>query len=228
LIPSLGRVAKIEQGVALAHSSSIWHAGHPISGGTRVILVCFLVSTAHAEHMRRFQVLPLAPSRRDTAPMPLGGCCMRSEAGAALAAPAIAAALTDCRRRQERAARLRNEGMLMPAKAAIRMATAVLSEHGYGEDVIHQRMSGCGMPPPHDKVRLPPRPSALALAPPPSALVPRRARCLASSPQVLRRPHSSALPRLPLPLPPPLLVRAGSWFVPACRWRCTRWSTSLS
>jgi hypothetical protein len=53
-IPALGRVAKIEQGQCLAHSSSLWHAGNPITAGTRIILVCFLVSTVAVEHKRRF------------------------------------------------------------------------------------------------------------------------------------------------------------------------------
>jgi len=104
-IRPLGRVAKIGQGTALVHSSSIWHAGHPIGAGTRVILVCFLLSTAHPENMRRFQ---------------------------------------------ERAARLRNEGMLTAAKAAVRMAAAVEEQHRYPEDVIHKTLSGLGMPPPND------------------------------------------------------------------------------
>ena len=54
LIPCLDRVAKIPKGSALVHSSSMWHAGHPISAGTRVIMVIFLISTASVEHKRRF------------------------------------------------------------------------------------------------------------------------------------------------------------------------------
>ena len=41
-IDALGRVVKIPKGTALVHSSGLWHAGHPISSGTRYILVCFL------------------------------------------------------------------------------------------------------------------------------------------------------------------------------------------
>jgi len=42
-IDALGRVAKIPKGTALVHSSGLWHAGHPISSGTRYILVFFSI-----------------------------------------------------------------------------------------------------------------------------------------------------------------------------------------
>ena len=53
-IDALNRVAKIPKGTALVHSSGLWHAGHPITTGTRYILVGFVISTDCVEHFRRF------------------------------------------------------------------------------------------------------------------------------------------------------------------------------